>query len=904
MPKENEEAQNKILKLIKIVGFLAYLFNLMWYGFPLFKKFAPFMAPHLLDVGLNFLQNRFSLFSHPYITLFWLILCIGMYGWCDTGKRTSKYTPPFYVKWLLSLMVSLKLHEPFEYIKEQNEHGVMITVKLRERQDGWAGLVAGILLILLCPVFLIHLNIVTYILYFLVSFLGLSYFTFCSTFIHRTVRTEVDDDNDNSIQESFQQNTKLIESDISVNLRTKFMYQGKIQYGWINVVNPFRATDVLGTPGSGKSFAIINEYIRQHLRKLFTMYCYDFKFPDLSLIVYNHMKWNENNFLKKYGVKPRFCVINFDDPRKSLRCNPISAKFMGDITDAYDAAYTIMLNLNKSWAQKQGDFFVESPINYLTSVIWYLKSVEGGKYCTLPHAIEFVNSKYTECIPIMSMNPELVNYMSAFFEAWEGGAQDQLQGQISSVRIPLSRISSPQLYWVMSGDDFSLDLNNPEDPKVLCVGNNPEKKDIYATALGLYNGRIVKVINKHKKHKISLIIDELPTMYFRGLDNLIATARSNKVSVCLGFQDYTQLIRDYGDKEAKAIINTIGNLFSGQVTGDTAKSLENRFGRNKQKRKSVSLSESGESTSISEQNDIMIPASKISTLTQGTFVGAVADNIGEEISQKIFNAQILIDINSVKAEEKAYQPLPTFYSFDNKKVVKGIKESLVDFFVKDKSMYVLLAENQQELASIASISDVDKFISSLFTKEGSHDTKLAESISNYGHEIIKKIITFQSELENQTNRIEQDVIDNESDFETAKNKIIESVAELVENIKDWLERERKQKKPDGVVSVYDMISSLIKTVKSTSFDDRYSLIRNTQSSIDKIENFFRKMAGFKSILQKTRDAAMHEKLKENENQIREDIKALIKRQMDIIMNATEEQPDLFDLKKRVEKANG
>lgn len=336
---------------------------------------------------------------------------------------------------------------------------------------------------------------------------------------------------------------------------------------------------------------------------------------------------------------------------------------MTDISDAYESSYTIMLNLNKTWIQKQGDFFVESPIILLAAIIWYLKLYDGGKYCTFPHAIEFLNKKYTDIFPILTSYPELENYLSPFMDAWEGGAQDQLQGQIASAKIPLSRMISPQLYWVMSGDDFTLDINNPEEPKILCVGNNPDRQNIYSAALGLYNSRIVKLINKKGKLKSAVIIDELPTIYFRGLDNLIATARSNKVAVCLGFQDFSQLKRDYGDKEAAVVMNIVGNIFSGQVVGDTAKNLSERFGKVLQKRQSMTINRNDKSTSISTQMDSLIPQSKISTLTQGMFVGSVSDNFDERIDQKIFHCEIVVNNARVAAETKAYKKIPTIIDF-------------------------------------------------------------------------------------------------------------------------------------------------------------------------------------------------------------------------------------------------
>ena len=506
----------------------------------------------------------------------------------------------------------------------------------------------------------------------------------------RLLKNNLMDDVFNTENESFMQETRLMENEYSVNLPTRFYYKKKWNNGWINVVNPFRASMVLGTPGSGKSYAIVNNYIKQQIEKGFAMYIYDYKFPDLSEIAYNHLL----NHLDAYNVKPQFFVINFDDPRRSHRCNPINPAFMTDISDAYESAYTIMLNLNRSWIQKQGDFFVESPIILLAAIIWFLKIYENGKYCTFPHAIEFLNRPYAQIFPILTSYNELANYLSPFMDAWEGGAQDQLQGQIASAKIPLSRMISPALYWVMTGDDFSLDINNPNEPKVLVVGNNPDRQNIYSAALGLYNSRIVKLINKKKQLKSSVIIDELPTIYFRGLDNLIATARSNKVAVCLGFQDFSQLTRDYGDKESKVIQNTVGNVFSGQVVGETAKTLSERFGKVLQQRQSMTINRNDKSTSISTQMDSLIPASKISNLTQGMFVGAVSDNFDERIDQKIFHAEIVVNSAKVSAEMKTYQPIPIIADFKNKDGFNKQKESIEANYRKVKEEILSLVDSE------------------------------------------------------------------------------------------------------------------------------------------------------------------------------------------------------------------
>ncbi|RHM90888.1 mobilization protein [Phocaeicola vulgatus] len=508
--------------------------------------------------------------------------------------------------------------------------------------------------------------------------------------ISRLLKNNLLEDVFNTENESFMQETRLMENEYSVNLPTKFWYRGKTYNGFINLVNIFRATMILGTPGSGKSYAIVNQFIKQTIEKSYALYIYDFKFDDLSVIAYNHLL----KYRHRYKVPPKFYVINFDNPRKSHRCNPLAPELMTDISDAYESSYTIMLNLNKSWVQKQGDFFVESPIVLFTAIIWFLKLYENGKYCTFPHAIELLNKRYEDVFTILTSYPELENYLSPFIDAWKGGASEQLQGQIASAKIPLSRLISPQLYWVMSGSDFTLDINNPKEPKILCVGNNPDRISIYGAALGLYNSRIVKLINKKKQMKSCVIIDELPTIFFKGLDNLIATARSNKVAVVLGFQDFSQLKRDYGDKEAAVIMSTVGNVFSGQVVGETAKTLSERFGKILQKRESMSINRSDTSTSISTQLDSLIPASKISTLSQGMFVGAVADNFGETIEQKIFHAQIVVDNEAVQKETAAYQPIPEISSFLDENGNDTMEQQIQANYRQIKQDIVELVENE------------------------------------------------------------------------------------------------------------------------------------------------------------------------------------------------------------------
>ncbi|MGJ1500452.1 conjugal transfer protein MobC [Sphingobacterium multivorum] len=640
----------KIMAFMRGVSIIIVLMHLYWFCYGFFIERG--WTLEIINKILSNFQRTAGLFSHTlYTKIFALVLlalsCLGTKGVKDEKITWGKIYVAFGIGFVLFFLNS--------------------------------------------PLLKLPLNTTTF-LYILTTGLGYIALMVAGVWMSRLLRNNLMDDVFNNENESFQQETKLMQNEYSVNLPTKFYYKSKWNDGWINIVNPFRATIVLGTPGSGKSYAIVNNYIKQQIEKGFSMYIYDFKFDDLSTIAYNHLLKNRD----KYKVQPKFYVINFDDPRRSHRCNPLNPDFMTDISDAYEAAYTIMLNLNRSWIQKQGDFFVESPIILLAAIIWYLKIYDNGKYCTFPHAIELLNKKYSDVFTILTSYYELENYLSPFLDAWQGGAQDQLQGQIASAKIPLSRMISPQLYWVMTGDDFSLDINNPKEPKILCVGNNPDRQNIYSAALGLYNSRIVKLINKKGQLKSSVIIDELPTIYFRGLDNLIATARSNKVAVCLGFQDFSQLIRDYGDKEAKVIQNTVGNIFSGQVVGETAKSLSERFGKVLQKRQSMTINRNDKSTSISTQLDSLIPASKISTLTQGMFVGSVSDNFDERIEQKIFHAEIVVDNEKVAAETEAYQKIPEILSFVDEQGEDKMKQEIESNYRQIKLDIVHIVESEME----------------------------------------------------------------------------------------------------------------------------------------------------------------------------------------------------------------
>lgn len=465
----------------------------------------------------------------------------------------------------------------------------------------------------------------------------------------------------NTINETFPQEERLLVNEYSINLPARYMLKNKCRRSWINIINPFRGNLVIGTPGAGKSYFVIRHIITQHISKGFTMFLYDFKYDDLSRIAYNHLLKNSG----AYDRCPAFYTINFDDLRRSHRCNPLEPQTMTDITDATEASRTIMLGLNREWIKKQGDFFVESPINFVTAIIWFLKKYQNGKYCTLPHVIELMQIEYKQLFPVLMSEPEIEVLVNPFMSAFQNEAMEQLEGQVASAKISMARLSSPQLYYVLSGNDFTLDVNNPQHPKIVSMGNNPQKQQVYGAVLSLYISRAIKLANRKGQAKCSLIFDEFPTIYFNGIDSLIATARSNRVATTLAVQDYSQLKKDYGREQADVIMNIVGNVISGQAAGETAKQLSERFGRINQERTSVSINSNDTSISRSTHLDNAVQPATIASLSSGSFVGIVADNPDQKIELKAFHAEIVNDHGAIKEEEHRYCDIPAVRSFLN-----------------------------------------------------------------------------------------------------------------------------------------------------------------------------------------------------------------------------------------------
>ncbi len=502
--------------------------------------------------------------------------------------------------------------------------------------------------------------------------------------LSRLVRYNLGNDVFNSLNETFPQEERLIANEFSINLPARYNLKGRTKNSWINVINPFRGLLVIGSPGAGKTWFVIQHVIKQHIEKGFAMFVYDFKYDDLSKIVYNWLQQNKHH----YAEKPSFYVINFDKLTVSHRCNPLNPSSMNDITDATESARTILLGLNREWINKQGDFFVESPINFVTAVIWFLRKYEDGKYCTLPHVIELMQAEYDELFPVLNTQPEIEVLVNPFITAYQNDAMEQLEGQVASAKIGMARLASPQLYWVLSGNDFTLDINNPKEPKIVCMGNNPEKQQIYGAVLSLYVSRLVRQVNKKGMQKCSLIFDEFPTIYFNNMDSLIATARSNKVATTLAMQDFSQLKKDYGREQADVIVNITGNIISGQVMGETSKLLSERFGKIMQDRQSVSINRTDTSISHSKQLDSAIPASKIAALSSGEFVGLVADNPDEKIKLKMFHSEIVNDHEKLNEEVSKYSEIPT--------VSDVTKQQVQDNFYQIKMEIRKLIETQVE----------------------------------------------------------------------------------------------------------------------------------------------------------------------------------------------------------------
>lgn len=508
------------------------------------------------------------------------------------------------------------------------------------------------------------------LLYFAITVTGYLLILSGGTIVSRIIRTNLGNEVFNKHNETFPQEERLIQNEFSINLPAVYNLKGKQRHSYVNFINGRRGILCLGSPGSGKSWYVVENCIRQLIAKQFVAFIFDFKYPELTTIAYNHFLKQRNN----YPVPPKFYSVNFTNLDYSHRCNPLFPELMTDLLDAMDASKTMLLSINKTWAARGGEFFVESPINLLAAVFWFLKKFQEGKYCTLPHAVELLQLDYDKVFTILNSEPEVSTLINPFVSAYLADVMETVESQFASVKIPLGRLSSPGLYYILSGNDFTLDVNNPKEPKIICLGNDPVKADALAPIISLFCDRLNKIINQKNKYKCATIYDEFATLRASSVSKVIATGRSNDIICILALQDYSQLKQVYSKEEAETIFNTCGNIISGQVSGETAKLLSERFPKTMQDRQSLSINSSDTSVSKSKQLEHSIPASTISSLSAGEFVGIIADNPDQTIELKAFHCKITNDVNALKKERESYKPLPMVREVDEEVIQKNYQQ--------------------------------------------------------------------------------------------------------------------------------------------------------------------------------------------------------------------------------------
>lgn len=542
-----------------------------------------------------------------------------------------------------------------------------------------AYIVTGLLLYFISAlIFMMPANAATITMcYIVVTGAGYLLFMTGGTMIFRIIKQKLSGDVFNTANETFPQEERLLTNPYSINIQTKYQLKNKTRNGWINIINGFRGGILLmGLPGSGKTL-IAKEILKQQIEKGFAMFIHDFKYPDLTNVAYNHYLKNR----KRYNAKPEFHIINFEDIHQ--RCNPLMPEAIYSITDAASASRAILLGLNQEWIGKQGDFWVESSINFTTALIWYLRLYQNGKYCTLPHVIELAQTPLDKLFAIMAAEPTLEVLVTPFIRALEGDAGKQLIGQISGAVISLGTLASEKLYYVLSRNDFSMNINDPEHPKIVCIANNPQVSNIYSAVISLYLNTLQKLLKEQQQQPCGILLEEFANIAWYNADKFLSVCRSYLVNVTLVIQDASQLVLHYGEKQAKVILSMVGNIISGQVTGDSAKQLSERFGKIMQDRQSLTINSNDTSVSKSKQLDYAIPQSTIASLSAGEVVGVVADNSDQRIGQKMFHAQVQHDFDGLKKEEAGFKSLPR-----KKLDEEGIRKSFLQIRLEVKAIVV------------------------------------------------------------------------------------------------------------------------------------------------------------------------------------------------------------------------
>ena len=569
------------------------------------------------------------------------------------------------------------------------------------------------------------------ILYMIASLIGVILIHISFDNISKFLKEGLLKDRFNLENESFEQCQELQENKYSVNIPMRYYYKGKFRKGWVNIVNPFRGTWVVGTPGSGKTFSIIEPFIRQHSAKGFSMVVYDYKFPTLATKLYYHYKLNQKQGKLPQGCK--FNIVNFVDVEYSKRVNPIQLKYINSLAAASETAETLLESLQKGKKEGGGgsdQFFQTSAVNFLAACIYFFCNWEKepydkdgnllvaeknqdpqtkrmiptgrvfdsngneveptywlGRYSDMPHILSFLNESYQTIFEVLETDNEVAPLLGPFQTAMKNKAFEQLEGMIGTLRVYTSRLATKESYWVFhkDGDDFDLKVSDPNNPSYLVIANDPEMESIIGALNALILNRLITRVNSGlgKNVPVSIIVDELPTLYFHKIDRLIGTARSNKVSVALGFQELPQLEADYGKVGMQKIITTVGNVVSGSARSkETLEWLSSDiFGKVVQLKKGVTIDRDKTSINLNENMDSLVPASKISDMPTGWVCGQTARDFvqtkvgpngsmniqeSEEFKTSKFFCKTDFDMTEIKKEEQNYIPLPKFYKFKSR----------------------------------------------------------------------------------------------------------------------------------------------------------------------------------------------------------------------------------------------
>ena len=535
------------------------------------------------------------------------------------------------------------------------------------------------------------------IIYTLLSFLGALIAQVGADNISKLMQQKMGKDRWNIEEESFAQNQELVKTDTSINIPYLFRFNKRTNKGWINI-NPFRGTMVIGTPGSGKSFGVINPAIRQMIDKGFCLCIYDFKFPDLAKIAYYHYLLKKNKDLE---YQHQFHVINLNEVEKSKRVNPFKKEYIQTLAEAQEMAESMVSSLQKGGSSSGGGseaFFTQSAINFLSSCIYFFATFENGKYSDLPHILSFMNRSYKDIFDTLFTNEEIYSLLSPFKTAYDNKAFDQLEGQVGTLKIFLSRLATKESFWVFSGDEVEMKITDKENPSIIILASDPGTQDINSALYSSILNRTLRLINSKNNLPGGIIADEFPTIYIHKIDNIVATARSNKIAVLLGLQEIPQLRQFYKKEVADTISAIVGNILSGSARDkNTLDWMEKMFGKIKQKSYSQSISQQGTTTSINEKMDFMIPAGKIAALKTGEMVGMIAqgeENDTEEYKTSAISGKINLDMNAIKNEEDNYVAMPNYYSFIDKKGNDRKEEVLMTNFRKiNKEVELIVNES-------------------------------------------------------------------------------------------------------------------------------------------------------------------------------------------------------------------